>query len=345
MASWAKICDILKKYANRDNEMAYQKSIIDLLLETNLDWHKTQIDEQMSMRLGSTERLIPDVVMTKDARNKFVMEVKEPAHCKTQINIDQLVSYMKQLETPVGIYVGKELEVYYKNLGDGSEPKMVMSLKFDPREEQGEDFISLFSEASFSIESVQDYLKEHELKKAFDTNVENLVSHLLSTEFNDELKQILISHFSDKENDVVKAALDAVTFIIKPVTHEESFSTPYEVAEPIVSASKTRIRRKGGNNGVAQRYAYNLIKGIIEKNPNLNFRSLYDIFGYKNYIEDIKNVKDETRWCMDEDDIIKIADGTNVVISNQWGFNNNSKTKMDRLRETAKRYGLDITLP
>lgn len=54
--------------------------------------------------------------------------------------------------------------------------------------------------------------------------------------------------------------------------------------------SSQRVRRKGGNNGIAQRYAYNLIKGIIEKNPNLSFKSLYDIFGYKNYIEDIENV-------------------------------------------------------
>lgn len=48
---------------------------------------------------------------------------------------------------------------------------------------------------------------------------------------------------------------------------------------------------------------------------------------------------------MDEEDIINIADGTRVVISNQWGFNNNSKKKMDHLRKIATKYGLDITLP
>lgn len=48
---------------------------------------------------------------------------------------------------------------------------------------------------------------------------------------------------------------------------------------------------------------------------------------------------------MDDKDIIKIADGTRVVISNQWGFNNNRKVKMDRLREIASKHGLDTTLP
>ena len=49
MATWSKICDVLEKYANRKNEMTYQKSIIDLLLEMNLGWHKNQITEQLSI--------------------------------------------------------------------------------------------------------------------------------------------------------------------------------------------------------------------------------------------------------------------------------------------------------
>lgn len=348
MASWSKICDILEKYANRKNEMTYQKSIIDLLLEMNLGWHKNQIEEQLSMQLGSTERLIPDVVITKDSRNKFVMEVKEPSHIRTQKNIDQLVSYMKQLETPVGLYVGKELEVYFKNIGDGSDPKLIMSLEFKQEDEYGEDFITLFSESEFTIDKVISYIKAHEARKAFESNVNELVAELLSSDFKEQLKLIIGNHFSAKGDDVVNAALKAVTIDIH-CSHEEE-----EMTDTDNNASKSDflsqpscgiVRHRGRNNGIAQRYAYNLIKGIIEKNPNLSFKSLYDIFGYKNYIDDIENVKDATRWCMDEEDIIKITDGTQIVISNQWGFNNNSKKKMDRLRDKASKFGLDITLP
>ena len=221
MASWSKICEILKKYANRENEMAYQRSIIDLLMEMNLGWHKSQIDEQLSMQLGSKERLIPDVVITKDDRNRFVMEVKEPAHVKTQKNIDQLVSYMKQLETPVGIYVGRELEVYFKSFGDGSEPKLIMSLDFNPEDEYGDDFMTLFSESEFTVQKVNDYLKAHEEKMAFETNVDVLVSHLLSPDFQEELKLIIGTHFSDRGDDVVNAALEAVTLDIHRSTDNQ----------------------------------------------------------------------------------------------------------------------------
>ncbi len=348
MVSWSKICDILEKYANRENEMAYQKSIIDLLLETNLGWHKDQIKEQPSMQLGSTKRLVPDVVITKDSRNKFIMEVKVPSHVRTQKDIDQLISYMKQLETPVGIYVGKELEVYFKNIGDGSDPKLVMHLEFKPGDEHSEDFMTLFSEPGFTIHKVIDYLKEYEKNLVYESKVNDLISHILSPDFREELKMIISTHFSNRGDDVVKAALETIKFDINKSCEAQeltdSTNTPFQSCLSPQNKDQ-RIRHKGRNNGIVQRYAYDLIKQIIKKNPTLNFRQMYAIFNRKNRIEDITQVKDETRWFMDEEDIIQIADGTKIVVSNQWGFNGHCKDKMDSLLEIAKQYGIETPLP
>lgn len=298
------------------------------------------------MQLGATERLVPDVVITKDERNKFILEVKKPTHTRSQKNIDQLVSYMKQFETPVGVYVGKELEVYFKNIGDGSAPKLIMALEFNPNDINGEDFVNLFSESAFSIERVWDYIKTYEAKLALKKNVNDLVSHFLSPDFQEELKHIIGTNFSDRGVDVVAAALEAVRFDI----HSSGEGQEMEVVknESIIANhsshhTQNRIRRGGGNNGVAQRYAYNLIKQIIEKNSTLNFRQLYAIFNRKNRIEDIKQVKDEGRWCMDDEDVIIIPDGTRIVISNQWGFNGHSKPKMDSIVAIARKYGIDTT--
>ena len=138
------------------------------------------------------------------------MEVKVPSHVRTQKDIDQLISYMKQLETPVGIYVGKELEVYFKNIGDGSDPKLVMHLEFKPGDEHGEDFMTLFSEPGFTIHKVIDYLKEYEKNLVYESKVNDLISHILSPDFREELKMIISTHFSNRGDDVVKAALETV---------------------------------------------------------------------------------------------------------------------------------------
>lgn len=66
---------------------------------------------------------------------------------------------------------------------------------------------------------------------------------------------------------------------------------------------------------------------------------------YKNYIEDLSKVKDKNRWMTDKEDILHLSDGTQIVVSNQWGFHNTSKPKMDRLIKFAQKYGIDTSLP
>lgn len=99
MAKWTEICEFMGEYARKDNEKTYQKSIKDFVLKNGLGWKSSQIEEQKSMQFGSTERLIPDLIISTDGCTNFVVDVKKADHVRTQRNVDQLVSYMKQLET------------------------------------------------------------------------------------------------------------------------------------------------------------------------------------------------------------------------------------------------------
>ena len=345
MYSWSQICKLMG-YAKTQTEMDYQRSIIDIVLEMGLGWHTEQISEQYCLHLGSTERLVPDILVTKDIQNKFIIEVKKPSLVKTQRDIDQLTSYMKQLETPIGIYWGKEVEVYFKNLGDGSQPFRLMTLHFNLSDNNGEEFVRLFSEAAFSITTISEFKSHQESKIVFETNVACLVETITSSKFHDDLIQLIVSHFIEKgiDSKVITTALDQIQIS----TYKKS--TPYEINEPTPIKDNPvhnvpHRGRKGNNQGVAQRYAYNLVKQIIDNNPSLTFRQLFAIFGKKNYIEDITQVRDEKRWCMDSEDIVTVADSTKIVISNQWGFNGFSQAKMDYLRAIAKEYGIAESLP
>lgn len=72
---------------------------------------------------------------------------------------------------------------------------------------------------------------------------------------------------------------------------------------------------------------------------------MFAIFGRKNRIEKVSLIKDKKRWFMDERDLVTLSDGTRIAISTQWGLNGASKANMDNLREVAKRFGIDISLP
>ena len=344
MVNWNMLCQIMS-HADRQNEMTYQKYIKDMILEIGLGWHKEQIVEQLSLQLGSIERLVPDIIVKKNNRNCFVIEVKRPGHIKTQKNIDQLISYMKQIETPVGIYWGDGVEVYYKNIGDGSQPILLMSLQFKMSDTHGEDFVSLFYEPTFSIENIYKFKKKQEAKLVFETNVQRLLKEVLIPDFQKELIEVLKNHLIEKgeEREVVENVLDQINISI--LTSSRSDINEKNIIEvlPLISPSNDEGFRR--NRGSTQRYAYNLIRQIIEKNLHLSFNQLYSIFNRRNHIEDITKVKDKKRWFMNREDIITLTDGTRVVISNQWGFNGSCKARMDNLRLIARKYGIDDSLP
>lgn len=341
MKNWTAICDFMRKFAKRSDELEYQDSVKYIILLDGLGWNESQIKEQVSIQLGSTKRIVPDIIVEKDKQNRFVIEVKKPGHRKNQKNVEQLVSYMKQLETPVGIYIGDELEVYYRTIGDGSHATLLMSLHFNDSDSEGADFIKLFAENSFSIENIVNYKKEREAQKAMHDNVERLVKEIASTEFHTELRDIIKAHLIKKgeTGNVIEKALSKIDISLK--TKAESTSTKQAVTAPISNYSSKNTRKRGHNTDYARHYAYKLIKQIIRKNPSWSFGQLYAVFDQKNYIEDITRVKDTTRWFIDEDDIVTIADGTRVVISNQWGYYGNYKSKMDRLESIAEEYGIE----
>lgn len=340
----------MRDYANTQNELAYQKSVKDLVLKMGLGWPDCQITEQLSLTLGSTMREIPDIVVWRDGMRApaFVIEVKRPGHTRRDADINQLVSYLKQLETPVGIYFGDEIEVYYKAIGDGSDPQLVLYATLDENDGNGETFVKLFSSSMFDASKVLEHLNNSKKEKATDERAKVVIDELLSD--SESWKNILDFYleFNGESDSVRGKVLDTINIqlsrkserVIEEHTPIIARRTLYLRAGERLSSRRARI------GGTVQRYAYNLIKQIVEKNYGQNFGSLLRIFGgYKNIIEVKSEVISPTRWFMDSEDILVLADGTLIVVSNQWGLNGGSKPKMDRLRTVARAQGVDDSFP
>ncbi|MDE6522839.1 MAG: type I restriction enzyme HsdR N-terminal domain-containing protein [Muribaculaceae bacterium] len=342
---WNFICKIIRNI-DKQSEIAYQRGIKEMILEVGLGWNSEQITEQLSLQLGSTERLVPDILVQKDERNSFIIEVKKPGHKKTNGDIEQLLSYMKQMEIPVGIYWGDEVEVYWKTIGDGSAPILLLNLNFNVLCEDGHSFVSLFSEVNYSLDAMRAFKEECETKKKFDSEVNNLLEEVTATEFNETVKGLISNYFLDRgiDEDVVKTVMSKVQLCISDKRGEEDTDRAIlRHGIPMEFSYQSRSRRSVG----ARPFAYNLMRKIIEKNRNLSFGDLYALFKKRNYVEEVATIDEKRmgRWFLLPDEIITLSDGTKVAISNQWGFNNNSKPKMDLLRSIAEKFDIDATLP
>lgn len=338
---WANLCKLIKNAPSND-ESHFQNYIENVVLPIGLKWREIQIESHPQLHLGSRKRMIPDIHVKKNDKESFVIEVKRPSHTKTDENIDQLISYMKQLETPVGIYIGNELEIYYKKLGDGSSCVRLMSLHFNEEDINGTKFVSLFNETDFSIERIEKFKIEIDNETTFQDNVTALLNQLLSPNFNHSIKDLVLNYLVEngKSQDVVKEALgkiDFKVFRLEENPHQSVFHD--ETIKPDIG----KIKGTKPNRGTVQRYAYRLIKGVIEKNYHLTFPQMFAIFGHKNYIADIHTVHDPTRWFMNDEDILTLSDGTRIAVSNQWGLNGSCKPRMDRLRSIAHKYRIDLS--
>lgn len=342
------------KYAKTSDEKAYQDFLKEILLENCLGWNNNDIAEQHSITLGSTQRLIPDLIVYKNGTVQFIIEVKHPFHTRRHEDIEQLASYMKQLEVNIGIYIGSAIEVYYKKIGDGSCPNLILSTTFKSEDPKGEEFADLFSASSFSLEKIESLYQKYIEEKETNEQTREIIEQLCTPDTVDLVKLFLTEYLeSDKKSTVaIKNALNSIYISIKSTSEQEqtihnTFSKPiipstfkqdFKSVNPIVISPK-KIRIAGKVNDIA----FNLISEIIRINSDKSFKQLYSIFGKKNFIEAVKNINDHKRWFMDE--VFTSIDGTKFVISNQWGINGNSKPRFDYLIEIAKSFGIEIDIP
>lgn len=352
MSSWKEICQLIK-YADRRDEKNYQRAFVGLILTHQLGWQESQIAQQPSYRIGATKRMIPDVIVQKNDNDKFILEFKRPGHTKTSEDIEQLMSYMKLLETPIGIYVGDELAVYYKEIGNkASSPIMLMLLNFKRDDTLGDDFLSLFSAETFSTSFVAEYANELQKEEKWEHDVKLLAEQISGESFKCNIKNFIKEALvqNGEAPDIIDGALKLIDISIDlKKEHKSDETVTLSTQRPTVFQSGQRNTPKYNIEGrkiTAQRYAYSLIKQIINKNPGIKFGQLSALFQHKkNYFEDITEIKDPLRWFMDAEDRIILSDGINIVISNQWGFNGHCKPKMDLLRRVAETFGINISLP
>lgn len=349
---WKSICTFMK-YAKISDEKAYQDFLKEILLENCLGWDSDDIEEQRSITLGSTQRLIPDLIVSKDDKVQFIIEVKQPFHSRKHEDIEQLTSYMKQLEVNIGIFVGGTIEVYYKKIGEGSEPQLLLSTSFKSEEPNGEKFANLFSASSFSVENIERLYQKYIQEKKVNEEVNEIIEWLNEPVAIECVRQLLTEYLESnkKSGTAIEKALNSVLISIqsankcdktKPDANEKVITShtlhiDYKKLDSTTSPTKLRIA------GKVKDIAFNLVREILHINSNKTFSQLYDIFGKANYIKAIKDIDNPKRWFMDE--VFTSSDGTKFVISNQWGLNGGSKPKFDYLVEIAKSFEIEVIIP
>lgn len=357
--TWEIFCNVLKDSISSSlDELRYQKLIKNLLFVATLEWDYNQVSEQEKIQLGSSERLIPDIILSKDGNRVVIVEMKRPSHTRCKTDIQQLSSYMKQLEIPVGIYIGEHIEVFLKKFGDGNDPINILTVKFESNDKYGSRFIELFKESNYSYDEIERYwldiLKEREKTE----KVKNTIEQLMSIDGQNLLKKVIGEYYLKYglTQECINQVLESID--IKISSKRIETISPKNLSDSIYKDNNCDWKQQIDTNnkvivcdGEVQDFALSIINRIIDIENKPCYQEVWKVFkdgmNCGTIVKPKKEIKseDEKRWFLEDENLRRDNNGVVYAISKEWGKNNASKPKLKKLLKLASERGINYKDP
>lgn len=216
---------------------------------------KNEIKHKPCLRIGNRNSIQPDILVTRDGEDQFVIEVKRPNHVQLSEDINQLESYMRQLRLKVGIYIGERLEIFYDK-PDEKHVVSVLQIPIELDEKRGSRFVELFSKDVFSKDEIIGFCEQRIQELHRQANLNKIKEGLVS-DAQKQISESLCPYLMDKygnsfsEEEIkgmlatlqfAASSIDSITPVIAPVTKK----TPDQSANTI----KCHLSRNAEAHGI-----------------------------------------------------------------------------------------------
>lgn len=184
-----------------------------------------EIDSQRKLKLGSTERLIPDIILKNQSQDLFVVELKKADLVKDVEFELQIVSYLKQLHNSIGVIVCDRIVLIDYDYNKADDDQIDFDIEFTEDNPDGIKFIELFSKKDFSALRVKEFIQE---KTKTERNITAICKELTPELIN----QLLANYFANKySKEDFNAAINKYNIIISEKT---KISSEAVVSQPLI---------------------------------------------------------------------------------------------------------------
>jgi hypothetical protein len=327
-----------------------------------LGWmrHKNEICHKPNLSIGNNGHIQPDILIQKDDKKQFVIEVKRPLHTQMAKDRDQLVSYMRQLKLKAGVYIGERIEIFYDQ-PDSENAVSVLTIPLELDNKRGARFVELFSKERFSKENIVQFCEERIKELRHQESLNKIKDHLINEaqeQITKGMKMYLMEKFGNtfSEGDIV-GMLASLCFTVTPKNVQPHSSVTTTVTTPQKQSShtpkskhqhdKTQYSINGGPLLGKRRFVHQLVKIYVEEHSTATFAELEKVFnpalqGSYGVIRSVNYIREkgieEYRFLIKDDELLRSADGISFAVCSQWGIGNTSK-----IVNLAKQLGYVIT--
>lgn len=353
MNKFEDIVNILSNNNHNISEKEYQEKIEICFVEI-LNWkrYNGSLTSQLIIPIGNNNTQRPDIVLKKD--NYLVpIEIKKPDNNFIERQVDQLASYMRQLQSKVGLFIDDHFRLYYDfSVNPTEKPVCVFQLKIKESENiKGNEFCSLLSYENFNKIEIEEFCgTKYQLLKQ-EKSLIKMIESISEEEMKKILKEKLIKEGFIEES--IDSVLKNININIKFKDTVPNFDTGKKDVNKAFQASVVKKdddkeKRQFYFNGEEYKYIGRIVlavvKQYVKENPNVTYNELKEIFPYtligskseKTYnrvirtrsfveekyrqaMEEKKHKrKPRPRYFIEDEDVIKLKDNTEVVVSTEW---------------------------
>ncbi len=217
---WNKIVALHKQYLNSPEskvQNVWESVFVEILGYSRLEG---EVERHRNIQLGSTERVIPDIIVKNQEKDLFVVELKQH-NIPFQTTMEaQLFSYLKQLRNDIGILVCDKLYVYSFDYAKRDDAQLKWQISFTENNPDGIEFVEKFGKGSFNARKIKTLVLD---KNRFNINVEKIIEKINPITISKLLKENLQNSFSDVEIEEALKQLSITVMrkgcpIITPIT-------------------------------------------------------------------------------------------------------------------------------
>lgn len=315
-------------------EEEYHAEIENLFRILGWSRHNGSIQHKKSIPIGSQKEIEADIVLEKDTQ-KIAIEVKHPNNKLKKRQIEQLASYMRQIKTSVGLYIGEKICLFY-DIPDEDNMECCLELQLAQEQEEGLVLCSMFDYRTFSYENILKYCVE-KYKLLVDRKTLSKKITSWQEDSNDtEIKQILSDYFLSKgySLEIVTEELQKLRLFVKDKGIDKRIPLPGETTGHKTSKGFRRYRVNKGQLAFKRDIVLSVISQYLREHPQTSFFSLEETFkevkcGRKLFltVEELRRKSIESkdilgRYNCSEPDILTSGDGIDFVVCNQWAESN-----------------------
>ena len=360
--NWIEIVETLKSYVNKNSiESEYQKEIENCL--KILGWKKSNntMQSQFQLPIGNGNFIRIDIVLN----SILPIEIKRPSNICSVKQESQLMSYMRQLRSNVGLYIGENIQLFYDNPNDKDSAISVFKVDLSEEDTNGVTICELLDFKNFDIQKLEYFCQKHYdeivIYKKFQqcfaeffsvSNVHKNIKNLIKDKFiRDGFDEDLLD--SELQKLTINVQRNDSSFIISKANCQrekldiESTIRKSEDADIAYLFNGNLYKKNKPGYGIG-RLVLHVIKQFVKDNPDITLEQLNlcfpaDLCHYKSYNAFIVEKEcidegDKGRFFLNERDIIVLQDLKEITVSNQWGDEKYLKKYFQSFLEKAREY-------